>query len=128
MSEPQGHGAEPPAEGAAGSIGDLLGPTPSALAAFVIVVAGVMGDNVVATGVRVLLGEGTSATASPRAYLIAMGIGTLVPLVLVVWLARRSLAAQPAGWPAQLARASLLLSAVVALGAVLVMAGGAFRG
>jgi hypothetical protein len=47
-----------------------------------------------------------------------------VPLVLVLLLARITLATARTGWEAQVARAAVLLAAVAATGAVLTAVGG----
>ena len=74
--------------------------------------------------VQSLLGQGIGSNTSPSAYYTTWGISALVPLLLVALLARIALRATSSGWESTLARASMLLAAAGAVGAVLTALGG----
>ncbi len=102
----------------------LLTPAAAAVAAFAIAFLTLGGQNLLLIGVQSLLGQGFGSSVSPAGYSLVWGLAALVPLVLVLLLARVTLATARTGWEAQVARAAVLLAAVAATGAVLTAVGG----
>ena len=104
--------------------GALLTPTASAVAAFAIAVLTLDGQNLLMVGVQSLLGQGFGSGTTPAGYSLSWGLAALVPLVVVLALARVTLSALRTGWQAHLARAAVVVAAVAAVGAVLTALGG----
>ncbi|MGZ5416799.1 MAG: hypothetical protein ACXWDI_06445 [Nocardioides sp.] len=102
----------------------LLTPAASAVAAFAVAATSLSGQNLLLIGVQSLLGQGFGSGGSPAGYYTVWGVAALVPLLLVVLLARVALRATSSGWESTLARASMLLAAAGAVGAVLTALGG----
>ena len=126
--DPAGVG-QSPAEGRGGvdrswwQPGSLLTPASSAVAAFAVAATSLSGQNLMLVGIQSLLGQGMT-NSSPGGYYTTWGIAALVPLLLVVALARVTLRATTAGWESHLARASMIVAAVASVGAVLTVLGG----
>jgi hypothetical protein len=104
----------------------LLAPTPAAVAAVVLAAVSLMGQNLPLIGVQAVLGQGFQRMSIPDqgTYYIVWGVSALVPIGVAALLAMKSLRQSDAGWPAQLARAALILAAIAAAGAVLTTVGG----
>lgn len=101
----------------------LLTPTASAVAAFAIAFLTLDGQNLLLVGIQSLLGQGFGPN-EPAAYYLVWGLAALVPLVVVILLARVTLSAVRSGWEVHLARAAVVVGAVAAVGAVLTALGG----
>jgi hypothetical protein len=99
-------------------------PTASAVAAFALAFLTLDGQNLLLVGVQSLLGQGFWSSNEPAGYYLVWGLAALVPLVLVVLLARVTLAAGRQGWEAHLARAAVIVAAVASFGALLTALGG----
>ena len=129
MSEHDAHAgagdvpADEPGGGAWWQPAALLTPASAAVAAFAVAATSLSGQNLLLVGVQSLLGQGIGSN-SPSGYYTTWGIAALVPLLLVALLARVVLRATSSGWESTLARASMLLAAAVAAGAVLTALGG----
>jgi hypothetical protein len=102
----------------------LLTPTAAAVAAFAIAFLTLDGQNLLMVGVQSLLGQGFGSSTTPAGYSLTWGLAALVPLLLVLALARVTLSALRTGWQAHLARAAVVVAAVAAVGAVLTALGG----
>ena len=104
----------------------LLAPIPSAVAALVLAMVSLMGQNLPLIGVQAVLGQGFQRMSIPDqgTYYLVWGVSALVPIGVAALLAVKSLRGADAGWPAHLARAALILAVVAAAGAVLTTLGG----
>jgi hypothetical protein len=102
----------------------LLTPASAAVAALAVAATTLSGQNLLLVGVQSLLGQGFGSGSSPAGYYVVWGISALVPLALVVLLARVALRASSSGWESVLARAAMLLAAATAAGAILTALGG----
>lgn len=102
----------------------LLTPTAAAFAASAIAFLTLDGQNLLMVGVQSLLGQGFGSSTTPAGYTLSWGLAALVPLVVVLALARMTLSALRTGWQAHLARAAVVVAAVAAVGALLTALGG----
>jgi hypothetical protein len=102
----------------------LLTPTAAAVAAFAVAFLTLDGQNLLLIGIQSLLGQGFWSNNEPAGYYLVWGLAALVPLAVVLLLARVTLGALRSGWEVHLARAAVIVAAVAAAGAVLTAVGG----
>src|SRR4051812_18438829 len=103
------------------STSGFLSPAVCAVAAFMLAVAALLGQNAVSVGVGAVL-ESEFAQGKDAFY-VGWGLAVAIQVGLVWLLARRSMQA-PGGWESVLGRAAVVLSFVALAGGVLVVLGG----
>jgi bacteriorhodopsin len=103
------------------STAGFLSPAVSAVAAFTLAVAALLGQNAVSVGVGSVL-ESEFAQGKDAFY-VGWGLAVAIQVGLVWLLARRSMEA-PGGWESVLGRAAFVLSFVALAAGVLVVVGG----
>jgi len=102
----------------------LLTPSSRAVAGLALAVAGLLGQNVLSTGLQLVL-MGGSGPSDIWLYTLAMGLGAALPAVLalvLVWGQARA-AAGP-GWSPHVARAAVAVALLALVGAALTVLGG----
>ena len=101
---------------------DRLDPGTRAIAGLVLAVAGLLGPNLLQTGLQVLVGDGVSM-GDPTAYFVASAVGAAIPLALAIWLAAPPARSDGPGWTTSLARSAVVVAVVGLAGAVLMVVG-----
>lgn len=104
----------------------LLTPTSRAVAGLALAVAGLLGQNVISSGLQiVLLGDG--GAGGPVAYAMGLGLGAAVPALIALALVSTAARGDGDDWSSHLSRAAMVISVVVLAGAVLTVVAALLR-
>lgn len=104
----------------------LLTPSSRAVAGLALAVAALMGQNVLTTGIQLLvMGPGGGG---PTSYVIALGVAAALPAVLAMLLAWPVARDRAGGWPGHLAGAAVLVAVVALGGAAMALVGALLHG